>query len=171
MPIRIPKVEPRGVPPRLAAHRLGFDIKTFDIHREELLTQGSPPPDPTTDNYELVAIHAWMKACSDLSSEALTDLAKKRDAEVFAARPTAEGKASAMQLNDAWDRWRRGLPAAGPVRLAARYSQGSIGGAYLPVTRLCAFNSFSLPLGLDALPSPFSAYWAPGAANLEASDE
>jgi hypothetical protein len=54
------RVDPRGVPPAKAARRLGLTPAAFEAKAVELHARGFPRPDPTTGNYDLVAIDAWM---------------------------------------------------------------------------------------------------------------
>ena len=83
MAIRI-AVAPRDVPPREVARHLGLSLGAFELVREELFARGFPRPDPTTGNYDLVAVGAWMDARHGGS---LTSEAKPRNAaEVFGER-------------------------------------------------------------------------------------
>jgi hypothetical protein len=54
------RVEPRGVSPAKAARRLGITSARFDECLPELIERGFPPADPTTGNYDLKKIDAWM---------------------------------------------------------------------------------------------------------------
>ncbi len=54
------RVDPRGVPPVKAARRLGLPLGAFEAKTAELYARGFPRPDPTTGNYDLAAIDAWM---------------------------------------------------------------------------------------------------------------
>jgi DNA-binding IclR family transcriptional regulator len=55
------KVEPRDVPPRHAARRLGLTTSDFQRALPELLERGFPKPDSTTGNFDLAAIERWME--------------------------------------------------------------------------------------------------------------
>ncbi len=85
------RVDPRGIPPVKAARRLGLTLAVFDAKLAELHARGFPRPDPTTGNYDLVAIDAWMDRQSPLlppaGNGALTDRPSARNAsEVFGER-------------------------------------------------------------------------------------
>jgi hypothetical protein len=83
------RVDPRGVPPVKAARRLGITLAAFEAKSAELYARGFPQPDPTTGNYDLVAIDAWMDRQQPLlgGSGALTDRPPARNAqEVFGER-------------------------------------------------------------------------------------
>ncbi len=53
------KVDPRDVPPIMAARRLGLTMEQFEAALPRLLGRGFPPSDPDTGNYDLDAIDAW----------------------------------------------------------------------------------------------------------------
>jgi hypothetical protein len=53
-------VEPRDVPAVKAARRLHLTLKEFEEMKDELYRRGFPRPDPTTGNFDLVAIDRWM---------------------------------------------------------------------------------------------------------------
>jgi hypothetical protein len=55
-------VEPRDVPPLVAARRLGMTLEAFTTALPKLLERKFPPADPTTGNYDLDAIDAWRRA-------------------------------------------------------------------------------------------------------------
>jgi hypothetical protein len=57
--IRYP-VAPRDIPPAKAARRLHVTLKEFEEMKDELYRRGFPRPDPTTGNFDLVAIDRWM---------------------------------------------------------------------------------------------------------------
>jgi hypothetical protein len=61
------RVDPGDVPPEKAARRLGLTLDAFTQVREELIARGFPRPDPTTGNYDLVAIDAWIDGRSTKS--------------------------------------------------------------------------------------------------------
>jgi hypothetical protein len=56
------KVQPRDVPPEIAARRLGKTLAEFDKALPNLLARGFPQADPDTANYDLVAIDRWCDA-------------------------------------------------------------------------------------------------------------
>jgi len=56
------RVEPRDVPPEMAARRLGKTLAAFDAALPCLLARGFPKPDPDTGNYDLHAIDRWCDA-------------------------------------------------------------------------------------------------------------
>ena len=87
MNIRFP-VDPRDVPPQKAARRLGLTLDAFNQIREELLARGFPQPDPTTGNYDLVAINAWMDARSHIcrSGDLTVSTTARKAQEVFGDR-------------------------------------------------------------------------------------
>ena len=60
------KVDPRDVPAVVAARRLGLSLDVFNGRLPDLLARGFPPPDPTTGNFDLKAIDAWMDQRSGL---------------------------------------------------------------------------------------------------------
>ena len=79
------RVDPRDVPAEKAARRLGLTLDAFSQAREELFARGFPRPDPTTGNYDLVAINTWMDGRSNIQE--LTGAAKPRNAgDVFTER-------------------------------------------------------------------------------------
>jgi hypothetical protein len=83
------RVDPRGIPPIKAARRLGLTLAAFDAKLAELEARGFPRHDPTTGNYDLIAIDAWMDRQSALPnvSGVLTDRPAARNAqEVFGER-------------------------------------------------------------------------------------
>jgi hypothetical protein len=53
------RVEPRDIPPEVAARRLGLTSVQFQERLPQLLARGFPPPDETTGNYCLEAVDAW----------------------------------------------------------------------------------------------------------------
>jgi hypothetical protein len=56
------RVEPRDVPPEIAARRLGKSLAEFNAALPNLLARGFPPADPDTGNYDMVAIDRWCDA-------------------------------------------------------------------------------------------------------------
>jgi hypothetical protein len=60
-------VEPRDVPPELAARRLGIELAAFNGNLSALLARGFPEPDATTGNFDLKAIEVWMDRRSGIA--------------------------------------------------------------------------------------------------------
>jgi hypothetical protein len=56
------RVEPRDVPPHLAARRLGKTLAQFEALLPKLIARGFPKPDPDTGNFDLDAIDTWRRA-------------------------------------------------------------------------------------------------------------
>lgn len=56
------KVQPRCVPPAIAARRLGITERAFREARAALAEHGFPAPDPVTGNYDLEAIDQYIAA-------------------------------------------------------------------------------------------------------------
>jgi hypothetical protein len=56
------RVEPRDVPPEIAARRLGKSITEFQSILPNLIARGFPKPDPDTGHFDLVAIDRWCDA-------------------------------------------------------------------------------------------------------------
>jgi hypothetical protein len=86
--IRFP-VDPRDVSPEKAARRLGLTLAEFEPLKDELFARGFPKPDPTTGNYDLVAIKRWQDQRSGIAptGATLTSEPRARDAsEVFSER-------------------------------------------------------------------------------------
>src|SRR5262249_7740121 len=82
-------VAPRDVPPVKAARRLGLTLNAFAQVQDELFARGFPRPDPTTGNYDLDVIDAWMDARHALPAgqSDLTATAQLRNAqELFRER-------------------------------------------------------------------------------------
>jgi hypothetical protein len=73
------KIDPRDVPASKVARRLGLTLVEFDRVKDDLFARNFPRPDPTTGNYDLVAVDAWQDARSG-SAAPLTDEPKARDA-------------------------------------------------------------------------------------------
>jgi hypothetical protein len=53
------RVEPRDVPPEMAARRLGKSLGEFNAMLPNLLARGFPAADPDTGNFDLHAIDMW----------------------------------------------------------------------------------------------------------------
>jgi hypothetical protein len=56
------KIEPRDVPPRVIARRMGVDLADFRASLPNLIARGFPSPDPDTGNFDLVAVDKWCDA-------------------------------------------------------------------------------------------------------------
>ena len=56
------RVEPRDVPRKIAARRLGMSVEEFGRVLPNLIARGFPAPDPDTYNFDLVAIDRWCDA-------------------------------------------------------------------------------------------------------------
>ena len=55
-------VEPRDIPPPMAARRLGMALADFNAILPHLIARGFPKPDPDTGHFDLVAIDKWCDA-------------------------------------------------------------------------------------------------------------
>jgi hypothetical protein len=55
-------VDPRDVPPEVAARRLGKTFAEFNAALPDLVARGFPQADPTTGNFDLAAIDRWCDA-------------------------------------------------------------------------------------------------------------
>lgn len=53
------RVDPRDVPPEVAARRLGKTLAEFTAALPNLNSRGFPPADPDTGNFDLHAIDRW----------------------------------------------------------------------------------------------------------------
>jgi hypothetical protein len=53
------RIEPRDVPPEIAARRLGKSPADFQSVLPRLIARGFPEADPDTGNFDLDAIDAW----------------------------------------------------------------------------------------------------------------
>ncbi len=60
-PIRF-RVDPGDVPPEKAARRLHLTVEQFNRLLPRLLARGFPPPDETTEMFDLEAIDAWRRS-------------------------------------------------------------------------------------------------------------
>jgi hypothetical protein len=56
------RIEPRDVPPEVAARRLGKTCAEFNAALPDLPARGFPQADPTTGNFDLAAIDRWCDA-------------------------------------------------------------------------------------------------------------
>jgi hypothetical protein len=52
-------VEPRDIPPEMAARRLGLSLEQFEEKLPALLQRGFPAPDETTGRFCIEAIDQW----------------------------------------------------------------------------------------------------------------
>jgi hypothetical protein len=82
------KVNPRDVPPIAAARCLGLTLEAFYAKLDELRQRGFPAADPTTGNYDLVAIDAWQTARHPqlFTGPSLTAMPTGRNADVVLER-------------------------------------------------------------------------------------
>ena len=55
-------VEPRDIPPSIAARRLGLTLTHFNAVLPNLISRGFPTPDPDTGQFDLFAIDKWCDA-------------------------------------------------------------------------------------------------------------
>ncbi len=55
------RVDPKDVPPDVAARRLGLDLSAFQLVLPSLLDRGFPSADPTTGHFDLDAIDQWRR--------------------------------------------------------------------------------------------------------------
>jgi hypothetical protein len=80
------RVDPRDVPPAKIARRLHLTLAQFELIKDELFARGFPHADPTTGNFDLLAVDRWMDARSHMNDD-LTGLKPARNAqEVFGER-------------------------------------------------------------------------------------
>ncbi len=56
------RIDPRDVPPEVAARRLGKTFGEFIAALPDLVARGFPQADPTTGNFDLAAIDRWCDA-------------------------------------------------------------------------------------------------------------
>jgi hypothetical protein len=56
------RIEPRDVPPKAAARRLGKELVEFNEILPNLIARHFPKPDPDTGHFDLVAIDKWCDA-------------------------------------------------------------------------------------------------------------
>jgi hypothetical protein len=52
-------IEPRDIPPQMAARRLGLSLEQFEEKLPALLQRGFPAPDETTGRFCIEAIDQW----------------------------------------------------------------------------------------------------------------
>jgi hypothetical protein len=52
-------IEPRDIPPEMAARRLGLSLEQFEEKLPALLQRGFPAPDETTGRFCIEAIDQW----------------------------------------------------------------------------------------------------------------
>jgi hypothetical protein len=72
------RVEPRDVPPPIAARRLGKSEAEFEAVLPNLIERGFPKPNPDTGNFDLDAIDVWRR--SRYPHLFLTEAPRARDA-------------------------------------------------------------------------------------------
>lgn len=77
-------VQPRDVPAHAAARRLGLTLAAFGERLPSLIARGFPEADPTTGNFDLKAVDAWMDRRSGLAGA--PELRATSDPGVIAAR-------------------------------------------------------------------------------------
>jgi hypothetical protein len=53
------RIEPRDVPPEMAARRLGKSLAEFNATLPRLMARGFPGPDPDTGHFDIYAIDRW----------------------------------------------------------------------------------------------------------------
>jgi hypothetical protein len=56
------RIQPRDVPPEIAARRLGATLPEFESVLPRLICRGFPAPDPDTGKFDLHAIDRWCDA-------------------------------------------------------------------------------------------------------------
>jgi len=56
------RIDPRDVPPEVAARRLGKTFAECKAVLPDLVARGFPQADPTTGNFDLAAIDRWCDA-------------------------------------------------------------------------------------------------------------
>ncbi len=56
------QVEPRDVPPKDIARRMGMSLTDFRAALQSLIARGFPQPDLDTGNFDLLAVDRWCDA-------------------------------------------------------------------------------------------------------------
>ena len=56
------QVEPRDVPPKDIARRMGMSLTDFRAALQSLIARGFPQPDVDTGNFDLLAVDRWCDA-------------------------------------------------------------------------------------------------------------
>ena len=75
------RVEPRDVPPEMAAKRLGKTAAEFEVILGNLIARGFPRADPDTGNFDLRAIDRW---CDSRHVHLFGGVMEARDASTVA---------------------------------------------------------------------------------------
>ncbi|MFD2646393.1 hypothetical protein ACFSX5_01135 [Devosia albogilva] len=86
-------VQPRCVPPAVAARRIGLSEARFRDLAGDLLGHGFPLPDPVTGNYDLEAIDRYIdRRNAELLAKEPEDDGPLTDSNVIMARIAAMGR-------------------------------------------------------------------------------
>lgn len=86
-------VQPRCVPPAVAARRIGVSEARFRDLADDLLGHGFPLPDPVTGNYDLEAIDRYIdRRNAELLAKQPADNDAETDNGLFMARIAAMGR-------------------------------------------------------------------------------
>lgn len=86
-------VQPRCVPPAVAARRIGVTEARFAIVVSALEEHGFPLPDPVTGNYDLEAIDRYIdRRNGELLAKQPADGGAETDNNLFLARIEAMGR-------------------------------------------------------------------------------
>lgn len=86
-------VQPRCVPPAVAARRIGISEKRFHQIADDLREHGFPVPDAVTGNYDLEAIDRYIdRRNAELLAKSGTDGDAETDNSLFLARIEAMGR-------------------------------------------------------------------------------
>lgn len=80
------RVQPRDVPPRIAARRLGMSLNQFNAALPNLIARGFPKADPDSGNIDLSAIDRW---CDARHPHLFGSQIEAQDASVVAAERIA----------------------------------------------------------------------------------
>jgi hypothetical protein len=88
------RVEPRDVPPEVAARRLGKSLAEFRAVLPNLIARGFPTPDPDTANFDLHAIDRWCDG-RHLHLFGTAAVMQARDAQIVVQDRIARMKAGA----------------------------------------------------------------------------
>jgi hypothetical protein len=86
-------VQPRCVPPAVAAKRIGITENRFRQVAEDLREHGFPLPDAVTGNYDLEAIDRYIdRRNAELLAKASNDDGPETNNDLFLARIEAMGR-------------------------------------------------------------------------------
>ena len=93
------RIEPRDIPPEVAARRLGKTFAEFKAALPDPVSRGFPQPDPTTGNFDLAAIDRWCDArhphlfggATPMQARDATTVAKERIAAMRGGPDTTRG--------------------------------------------------------------------------------